>query len=407
VAPPPAAAPAAPKVASAIAKAAAARSTMRRSGGDGQGPGTWLVLLLLLAPVGLVLGVVLLVSMLGGAVQRACSPAARGPLPGDFSGPGSLGGVGGTGISRPLVERVRAGSPYAGPRVTPGRYVSTAYGPPWGGIQGAGIATSGGLPIAGGAPRWYMVAADPAYLEHGNFVYIWPNPFGWKGSFLVADTGGAILSRRVDFYDWRGRATQYRWGTRAVEVSGRPIAATGGGVPEATAVEAIARGPGSVACDPAAGGSLELPGAKGKVTVATGADRPGVPTQEPVLDFLARVAGIAGRPLVVTTGSNHSQYTSSGNISDHWVGLAADLGSVANGFEINGAGGTRIAAAALRAAGLSERDAWSYANAGGGHDVCFHGWRVEVIWRTGDHYDHVHAGLRRDCSFEGVQTFQI
>jgi 3D (Asp-Asp-Asp) domain-containing protein len=402
-----AAAPAAPKVASTITKTAAARTATRRSGSGGQGPGTGLVLLLLLVPVGLVLGIVLLVSMLGGAAQQSCSPAGGGPLPGNFGGPGSLGGVGGTGISRPLVETVRVGSPYAGPRVTPGRYVSTAYGPPWGGIQGAGIATSGGLPIAGGAPRWYMVAADPAYLQHGNFVYIWPNPFGWKGSFLVADTGGAILSRRVDFYDWRGRTTQYRWGTRSVEVSQRPIAATGGGAPGATAVEPIAQGPGSVACDPAVSGSLELPGAKGRVTVAPSADRPGVPTQEPVLDFLARVAGIAGRPLVVTTGSNHSQYTSSGSISDHWVGLAADLGSVANGFEINGAGGTRIAAAALRATGLSEVDAGRYADAGGGHDVCFRGWRVEVIWRTGDHYDHVHAGLRRGCSFEGVQTFQI
>jgi len=127
VAPAPAAAPAAPKIASGIAKTAAARTTARRSG-DGQGPGSGLVLLLLLVPAGLVLGVVLLLSMLGGAVQQSCSPAGRGPLPGDFSGPGSLGGVGGTGISRPLVENVRGGSPYAGPRVTPGRYASTAYG---------------------------------------------------------------------------------------------------------------------------------------------------------------------------------------------------------------------------------------------------------------------------------------
>jgi 3D (Asp-Asp-Asp) domain-containing protein len=405
--PAPAAAPAAPKVASAIAKTAAARTVTRRSGGDGQGPGTGLVLLLVLVPVGLVLGIVLLVSMLGGAAQQACSPAGGGPLPGDFSGPGSLGGVGGTGISRPLVEKVRAGSPYAGPRVTPGRYVSTAYGPPWGGIQGAGIATSGGLPIGGGAPRWYMVAADPAYLQHGNFVYIWPNPFGWNGSFLVADTGGAILSRRVDFYDWRGRTTQYRWGTRTVEVSAQPVAATGGGAPGATAIELVADGPGSVGCDRAAAGSLAVPGAKGTVVLAPGADRPGMPTQQPVLDFLARVAGVAGRKLVITTGSTHSQFTSSGNVSDHWVGLAADLGSFANGFAINGQGGTRIAAASLRSAGVSEEQAWELASNGGGHDVCYRGWRVQTIWRTGDHTDHVHVGLRRGCSFEGVRTFQI
>jgi 3D (Asp-Asp-Asp) domain-containing protein len=406
--PAPAATAVASKVASAQARTAAARASTRRGEGGGQGPGTGLALaLVLLVPVGFVVGLLLLVSMLGGASHQPCSPAGAGALPGDLGGPGSLGGVGGTGISRPLVQSVRAASPYAGPGVMPGAYSATAYGPPWGGIQGAGIATSGGLPIAGGAPRWYMVAADPAFLQHGNFIYIWPNPFGWKGSFFVADTGGAILSRRVDFYDWRGRAAQYRWGTRAVEVSARPIAATGGGAPGTTAIEPVAQGPGSVACDSAAFDSLAAPGPKGPVVLAPGADRAGAPTQQPVLDFLARVAGVAGRQLVITTGSNHSQFTSSGSVSDHWIGLAADLGSVANGYAINGEGGTLIAAASLRAADVPEAQAWELARSGGGHDVCYRGWRVQTIWRTGDHYDHVHIGLRQGCSFEGVQTFQI
>jgi 3D (Asp-Asp-Asp) domain-containing protein len=404
--PAPAAAPAASKVASAIAKTGAARTATRGGDDDGQGPGTGLVLLLLLIPVALVVGVVVLVSMLGGAAEQSCSPTG-GPLPGDFSGPGSLGGVGGTGLSRPLVEQVRAGSPFAGSRVTPGRYASTAYGPPWGGIQGPGISTSGGLPILGGAPRWYMVAADPAYLQHGNFVYIWPNPFGWNGPFLVADTGGAILSHRVDIYDWRGRAMQYRWGTRTVEVGARPIAATGGGAPGTAVIEPLAQGPGPLGCDNAIAGSLAVPGPKGKVVLAPGADRPGVPTQRPVFDFLARVSGVTGRELIITTGSNHSQFTSAGSVSDHFVGLAADLGSVANGFTIGGEGGTRIAAASLRSAGVPEEQAWTLARSGGGHDVCYRGWRVQTIWLTGDHADHVHIGLRRGCSFSGVRTFQI
>ena len=148
------------------------------------------------------------------------------------------------------------------------------------------------------------------------------------------------------------------------------------------------------------------------MTVAPGADRPGVPTKPPVLDFLARVAGIAARPLVVTTGSNHSQYTSSGYVSDHWDGMAADLGSYANGFPIASPGsppgrGDLIAAASLRAAGVPEREAWRLAQAGGGHDVCYHGWRIQTIWRTGDHWDHNHIGLQQGCSFEGVQTFQV
>jgi 3D (Asp-Asp-Asp) domain-containing protein len=362
--------------------------------------------LVLLLPLGIVLALVLLVGTIAGVRQQDCAPAGGGPLPGDFSGPGSLGGLGGTGISPPQVEQVRSSSPYAGNNIVPGRYSATAYGPPWGGIQGAGIATSGGLPIRGGAPRWYMVAVDPRLIGHGSFVYIWPNPFGWKGPFLAADTGGAILGNRIDFYDWRGRASQLRWASRDVVLVGQPIVATGGGAPDPSGIEPVSSGPGSIGCDPAAG-ALELPGRKGKVTIAPGADRPGAPTQKPVLDFLARVAGVAARPLVISTGSNHSLYTSSGNVSDHWIGMAADLGSVANGFEINGEGGTRIAAAGLRAAGMPERDAWRYANAGGGHDMCYRGWRVQVIWRTGDHYDHIHIGLRWGCSFHGIRSFEI
>ena len=403
----PAAAPAVAKAGKLLSRALATRAASRHGdGGGGSGPGLGLLLLLVLVPGGFVLALALLVSVIGGVEQRQCSHAG-GSLPGDFTGPGSLGGVGGTGISRALVERVRQVSPYAGTWITPGRYHSTAYGPPWGGIQGAGIATSGGLPIAGGAPRWYMIASSPGAISHGAFAYIWPNPFGWKGPFLAADTGGAIVGNRIDFYDWRGRASQYRWGTRTVEVSRRPLAGTGGGAPDALAVQPVEGGPGSADCQGGDSLSLGAPGGRGQVVLAPGADRPGMKTKQPVLDFLARVAAIAGRKLVITTGTNHSQYSSSGSVSDHWVGMAADLSSVANGFSINGEGGTQIAAAALRAAGVPERKASALARGGGGHDVCHRGWRVQVIWRTGDHYDHDHIGLRRGCSFSGVRTFQI
>lgn len=403
----PVAAPAATRAAAALSHALATRADSGRGSGEG-GPG-WgggFLLLLVIVPAGVVVGLVLLLSVLGGASKQACSPAGGGPLPGDFSGPGSLGGIGGTGISRPLLDKVRRGSPYAGPRVVPGRYSATAYGPPWGGIQGAGIATSGGLPIWGGAPRWYMIATSPSAIQHGNLVYVWPNPFGWKGPFLAADTGGAIVGHRIDFYDWRGRASQYRWGVRTVQVSTEPIVATGGDAPAPTPVSPVEQGPGSLDCG-GPGGSLATPGAKGEIVLAPGVDRPGTPTRKPLLEFLAGVAGTAGRRLTITTGSDHSQYTSAGNVSDHWVGLAADFGSVANGFSINAQGGTRIAAAGLRTAGVPERRAWALANAGGGHDVCHRGWRVQVIWRTGDHYDHVHIGLRQGCAFAGVRTFPI
>lgn len=399
---------AAPAAARAAAKAVTFARTTRRGGGHGggSGPGWGALALVVLLPFGGLVALVLVVSTIAGIRQQACAPGS-GARAAEFLGPGSLGGVAGTGVSRALVERVRSTSPYASTTVIEGRYSATAYGPPWGGIQGPGMGTSGGLPIGGGAPRWYMIAVDPHLIGHGSLVYIWPNPFGWKGPFLAADTGGAIVGNRIDFYDWRGRASQLRWARRDVQVARHPVDGGAGGRAGPGGATLVATGPASAACEVLAGGSLELPGAKGKVTIAPGADRPGVPTQEAVLAFLARVAGVAARPLVITTGSNHSRYTSSGYVSDHWIGMAADFGSVANGFEINGSGGTRIAAAGLYAAGVEEAEAWRLANAGGGHDVCYRGWRIQVIWRTGDHYDHVHIGLRPGCSFSGVRSFQI
>jgi murein DD-endopeptidase MepM/ murein hydrolase activator NlpD len=72
-------------------------------------------------------------------------------------------------------------------------------------------------------------------------------------------------------------------------------------------------------------------GVAGKVEMAPGANLPGRPITPETLAFLARVAGIYGRPLIVTTGTNHSRYTVDGNVSDHFDGHAADIGMVANG----------------------------------------------------------------------------
>src|SRR3954452_20523748 len=138
--------------------------------------GRSLLVLIVLAPaaclVALVLGLVLL---LARAPPHTC-PCGAG-----LTGPGALGGVAGTGLTAAQVQAVRTGSPFAGHRVTPGTYLTTAYGPPWGGIQGAGITTSGGLAINGGAPHWYVIAVDPALIAHGTLVRLWPNPFGWQG----------------------------------------------------------------------------------------------------------------------------------------------------------------------------------------------------------------------------------
>jgi 3D (Asp-Asp-Asp) domain-containing protein len=134
---------------------------------------------------------------------------------------GSLGGVAGSGVTSAELATVRS-SQLAGSSLTTGAFGSTAYGPPWGGLQGPGGRTAGGLVLAGGAPRLYMVATDPRVISLGQWVYAWPNPFGWRGPFLAADTGGRIRGRRLDFYDWRGRASQRRW-NRSTTVSDAPM----------------------------------------------------------------------------------------------------------------------------------------------------------------------------------------
>jgi hypothetical protein len=62
----------------------------------------------------------------------------------------------------------------------------------------------------------------------------------------------------------------------------------------------------------------------GKVVIAPGANRPGVPIQPITLRFVATMAGLYGKPITITTGTNHSQYTVDGNVSDHWDGHAAE-----------------------------------------------------------------------------------
>lgn len=146
-------------------------------------------------------------------------------------------------------------------------------------------------------------------------------------------------------------------------------------------------------------------GQTGPVRFAAGANRPGVEPTDLLKRALGRVAGIYGRPIIVTTGTNHNQYTTSGNISDHWSGNAADIGAAANNFPITGLGrpggnGDKIAAAGMIAAGVSPARAAVQALAGGLCNIVHGGLRWQVIWKTnspslgGDHTNHVHIGVR-------------
>ena len=104
-----------------------------------------------------------------------------------------------------------------GPAAPSGTWTATAYGPPWGGIEGNGV-TATGLDLRAGPPA-LEVAADPRLIPLGSYVHVWPNPFGTHEAFYVGDTGSAIVGRHIDIYDWRGRADQDAWGLRAVSVT--------------------------------------------------------------------------------------------------------------------------------------------------------------------------------------------
>lgn len=136
---------------------------------------------------------------------------------------------------------------------------------------------------------------------------------------------------------------------------------------------------------------------QGRVNVPSGVNRPGTALHRPLVGFLEAAAGVLGKPINVSTGTNHSQFVQGrpGVQSEHWDGWAVDLGSVANKFEIGGEGGTRIATSALVAAGVPERRARSMAEKGGIFNIPQPGGgRVQVIWRAEGHFDHVHVGYR-------------
>lgn len=122
-------------------------------------------------------------------------------------------------------------------------------------------------------------------------------------------------------------------------------------------------------------------GTMGSVKISSGADRAGVPTSKSVLNFVRRISGIIGDPLTIGTGSNHSQMTVSGNVSDHWSGHAADI--PASGKYL-----IRLGQAALIAAGMKPKKARRLR--GGLYNVNGH----QIIFNThegGDHTNHLHV----------------
>lgn len=149
--------------------------------------------------------------------MRLRPPPARAPRP---AAPAKRPPTRVSVTSRPSTPRgsttVHSGS--GAPRAF-GTFEATAYGPPWGGIQGEGVTATGA--DLRGSPHDYIIAVDPSVIPLGAEVQIHPNPFGNDDlTFKAADTGGAITGHRIDIYDWRGRASQDGWGRRSVQVFG-------------------------------------------------------------------------------------------------------------------------------------------------------------------------------------------
>lgn len=371
---------AAPALAKLAARAGTASGPARRR--RGPGPLVWLLAGLVALP--------LLFAAPFLAVQ-AGQPASCGPAAGgSWQGPGSLGGFQGTGLTarevRELQSREGGGRLPAG---RGGRYLATVYAPSFGGINvwNGGLVTAGGIRVDAGQRRAYLIAVDPSLIDLGTLVYVWPNPYGWRGPFVAADTGGAILDRHIDIYVFGDRAAATKtvdsWGSRHTRIAGEPIAA--GGPPAVTPIDCAG-----------AGG---LVGGDGDWTLTDYANRAGAGLTADMRRFMDKLASHLPRRVVVCTATNHSQYSSSGLVSDHWAGNAVDICSSQNGFPVTGGGyGDRIAAAAFRVAGYSPSRATAAAAAGGLVNVTAAGLRVQIIWKTsegGNHYGHVHVGLRR------------
>ncbi|UTI65597.1 lytic transglycosylase domain-containing protein [Paraconexibacter antarcticus] len=140
---------------------------------------------------------------------------------------------------------------------------------------------------------------------------------------------------------------------------------------------------------------------RGQVQVAAGANRAGTHLQRPILDFLSQVSAASGRPIKVTTGTNHNQYVAGepGVQSDHWTGNATDIGLGGDARQSREVAkqGDLIAAHAIQvAAGIPFQQAYKIASAGGVHNFETKHGRVQVLWKTmvgGNHFNHVHIGL--------------
>jgi lysophospholipase L1-like esterase len=134
----------------------------------------------------------------------------------------------------------------------------------------------------------------------------------------------------------------------------------------------------------------------GSFTIAPDANLPGKPLTPVMAAFVGRMATFYDGRIIVTTGTNHDQFTTSGNVSDHYTGNAVDISMAANGGTDDGPVGDAIAASAFMAAGVPRDEAIRRGRAGGAQTVVVNGRSIQIIWKSdvgGNHHNHVHVGI--------------
>jgi 3D (Asp-Asp-Asp) domain-containing protein len=155
----------------------------------------------------------------------------------------------------------------------------------------------------------------------------------------------------------------------------------GGDIPKAASPGLLIPGmPGS-----SGGGGGKVRGTLGQL-IGKPLDRPGTSTSPEIIRFARRVAGVLHSPISVGTGTAHNEFVKGTHrVSAHWSGNALDLPAT-------GARLTRMGHAALIAAGMpaaeARRQTGGVFNVGG----------YQVIFNTtegGNHFNHLHVGLRR------------
>ena len=136
------------------------------------------------------------------------------------------------------------------------------------------------------------------------------------------------------------------------------------------------------------GGGASAPRGRGRVVISPSANRPGASMQPAIMNALDHLSAVSGEKIVVGTGTNHSQMTTSGNVSDHWDGHGADIPLAGNEL-------TKRGRQALMAYGMSPAQARKAQ--GGIYNLTWKGKRVQVIFNTtegGNHWNHLHIGVR-------------